>query len=126
MQKPTDKELEILQVLWREGASTVRQVNEQLNHEEDAEVGYTTTLKLMQIMHQKGMLSRSLSGKTHTYTALISENEARQALMDRLIDKAFEGSAMRLVMQALGSRKATEKDLQEIRAFLEAAAKETE
>jgi len=126
MQKPTDKELEILQVLWREGASTVRQINEQLNHEEDAEVGYTTTLKLMQIMHQKGMLSRSLSGKTHTYSALISEHEARQALMDKLIDKAFEGSAMRLVMQALGSRKATEKDLQEIRAFLEAAAKETE
>ena len=117
--RPTDKELEILQILWSKGPSTVREINEALNLSRNEKIGYTTSLKLMQIMHEKGILSRSKSGKTHTYSALVSEHDTQNQLVDKLIDKAFQGSAMKLVMQALGNRKSTMDDIKEIRAFLD-------
>ncbi len=120
--KPTDGELEILRILWTQGPATVRQINEALNalrSPQDKEVGYTTTLKLMQILFEKGHLSRTKSGKTHTYTAELSENEVQQNLVDKLLDTAFEGSAMKLVMQALGNHQSSPEELDEIRKFLD-------
>lgn len=98
---PTDSELEILQVLWANGPSTVRTVNETLNQHRD--VGYTTTLKMLQIMHEKGLVTRQEDGKTHIYTAALAETDAQSALLGNFIQTAFRGSAMRLVMQALGN-----------------------
>jgi BlaI family penicillinase repressor len=115
--KPTEKELEILQVLWKEGAATVRQINDELSRER--EVGYTTTLKFLQIMHEKGLVSRERSGKTHIYEAVISESKAQQHLVNDLLDNAFRGSAMKLVMGALGSRKSSKKELDELRRYLD-------
>ena len=115
--KPTESELEILQVLWERGPSTVRQVNEQLSQAK--EVGYTTTLKLMQIMHEKVLLSRTEEGRYHVYQALVSEEETQRHLLDRFVDTAFRGSAMKLVMQALGNQKATANELDELRRLLD-------
>lgn len=109
--------MEILKVLWQEGPSTVRFVHEQLARQR--EVGYTTTLKQMQILYDRGMLSREKQGKTHVYTALVSEKETRQQMLDKLVDTAFQGSAMKLVMQALGNGKTSMKELKEIRKFLD-------
>ncbi|MEO0470994.1 MAG: BlaI/MecI/CopY family transcriptional regulator [Bacteroidota bacterium] len=117
MSKPTNGELEILRVLWKDGPSSVRFVNEQLSA--DRTIGYTTTLKLMQIMHDKGFLSRTRSGKTHIYRADVTEEETQQQLVDRLLDTAFSGSAMKLVMQALGNRRSSPEELAEIRQFLD-------
>ena len=114
---PTNGELEILQILWKHGPSTVRFVNEQLSQEK--EVGYTTTLKLMQIMNEKGILSRTREGKTHIYQTELSEGETQKRLVDKLLDTAFQGSAMKLVMQALGNRASSNEELQEIRRFLD-------
>ena len=115
--KPTDGELEILRIVWRHGPSTVRFVNESLN--EVRPVGYTTSLKLMQIMHEKGVLSRHKEGKTHIYHALIEEKDTQQQLVDRLLDTAFQGSALKLVMQALGNRKSKPEELDAIRDYLD-------
>ena len=115
--KPTDKELEILQILWAKGPSTVRQVNDLLN--EHQPVGYTTSLKVMQIMHEKGLLSRSKSGKTHIYKAEVSQEAAQKDMLNKMIDRVFEGSAMKLVIQALGSKTPSEQDLKEIRDYLD-------
>ncbi|RMG67931.1 MAG: BlaI/MecI/CopY family transcriptional regulator [Bacteroidetes bacterium] len=122
LRKPTDGELIILRILWAQGPSTVRTVNEALNVEADRPVGYTTTLKLMQIMHEKGLLDRTKSGKTHIYHALVDEEETRQQLVDRLVDTAFGGSALQLVMQALGSQQASQDELDEIRQYLDSLA----
>ena len=122
MSKPTNSELEILRVLWNGGPQTVRSVNELLNQQRaasDKEIGYTTTLKLMQIMHNKGFLQRHREGKTHIYQAAITEKATQQQLIDRLLDTAFHGSAMKLVMQTLGSRKSSPEELDEIRRFLD-------
>jgi BlaI family penicillinase repressor len=115
--KPTESELEILQVLWAKGPSTVRQVNEHLSQMRD--IGYTTTLKLMQIMHEKGLLSRTEEGRYHIYQALIGEEETQQHLLDRFVDTAFRGSAMKLVMQALGNSKATPRELEELQKLID-------
>lgn len=115
--KPTEKELEILQVLWQNGSATVREVNEKLA--EKREVGYTTTLKFMQIMHEKGLVTRQKDGKTHIYEATVSEGEAQSSLVNELMDTAFRGSAMKLVMGALGSRKSTAQELDKIRKYLD-------
>jgi BlaI family penicillinase repressor len=115
--QPTEKELDILQVLWVNGPQTVREVNDQLQSEK--EIGYTTTLKLMQIMHEKGLVSRELQGKTHIYKAIISEVATQQKMLDKVVDKVFKGSAMNLVMQALGNSKSTDKELDEIRAYID-------
>lgn len=115
--KPTDSELEILQILWQEGPSTVRQVNERLA--ENKEVGYTTTLKLMQIMHEKGILTRLEESRSHVYAANIGEDETQATLLERFVDTAFRGSASKLVMQALGNHKSTPAELDEIRKLLD-------
>jgi BlaI family penicillinase repressor len=115
--KPTDSELEILQVLWQEGTCTVRQVNERLA--ENRDVGYTTTLKLMQIMHEKGLLTRMEEARSHVYEANVSEDETQATLLERFVDTAFRGSASKLVMQALGNHKSTAAEIDEIRKLLD-------
>ena len=114
--KPTDSELEILQVLWKNSPRTVREVNEILNKKK--ETGYTTTLKLMQIMLEKGLVSREREGKTHLYTAIAKENDTQKELLDKFIDKVFQGSASKLMMQALGRKKPTAAEIKEIQEIL--------
>lgn len=114
--KPTDAELEILHVLWANGPSTVRQVHEKLSQSRD--IGYTTALKLMQIMYEKGLLSREEDARSHTYTATVSEEDTQRNLVDRFVETAFRGSASKLVMQVLGQHKASRKELDEIKALL--------
>lgn len=115
--KPTDAELEILQVLWKEGPSSVRSVNEKLN--EKREVGYTTSLKMMQLMAEKGLLERNTASRSHIYAANISEEATQNTLVDKLVKQAFRGSPMRLVMQALGNHKASQEELSEIKALIQ-------
>lgn len=115
--KPTDSELEILNILWEKGPCTVRDVHEVL--EKNKEAGYTTTLKLMQIMHEKGLLKRDERAKSHVYTANVSQDKTQKQLVKRMIDNVFNGSATQLVMQALGNHKASSEELQEIRKYLE-------
>lgn len=117
--QPTNSELEILRILWKTKEATVREINESLNQESEKEIGYTTTLKIMQIMHEKGLLIRRKEGKTHIYTSNIDEKETQNGLLDRLIDSAFSGSAMKLVVQALGHRKTSSEELDVIREFLD-------
>ena len=116
MIKPTDSELEILTYLWQNGSSTVRQVHDYLAQTKDA--GYTTTLKLMQIMHEKGLVNRIEEGRSHLYTAQVSEEETQQSLLERFVDTTFRGSAARLVMQALGNHETSAEELDEIRQLL--------
>jgi BlaI family transcriptional regulator, penicillinase repressor len=118
--KPTDSELEILHVLWANGPATVRQVNENLS--QFREIGYTTTLKFMQLMHEKGLLTREETGKSHTYTAAVSQTDTQQTLLDRFVETTFKGSASTLVMQALGNHKTTPNELAEIRELLDRLA----
>jgi len=115
--RPTDGELAILRVLWQLGPATVRQVQEALNP--DRETGYTTVLKLMQIMHEKGLLTRDERERTHVYRATLSEEHTQQQLVDHLLERAFGGSARQLVMQVLSSRKASSKELAQIRGLLD-------
>ncbi|MEM9983055.1 MAG: BlaI/MecI/CopY family transcriptional regulator [Bacteroidota bacterium] len=117
--KPTDSELDILQVLWQHGASSVRFVNEQINEKLEKKVGYTTTLKLLQILHEKGIVKRDESAKSHLYEAAISEQATQQALLDKFLNVTFKGSARDLVMQALGNKKTSKEELEEIRQFLD-------
>jgi predicted transcriptional regulator len=119
--RPTDSELEILQILWAEGPSSVRTVNDLLN--QHREVGYTTTLKIMQIMADKGLVERNTESRTHIYKASISEEETQQKLLDRFVDATFRGSAMKLVIQALGNHKASPQELEDIKALIEAMEK---
>ena len=118
--KPTESELEILQILWQNGPSSVRQVNDQLNEKRSSkkQAGYTTTLKFMQIMLEKGFLSRDTSSRTHIYTADINETDTQQQLVNKFIDTTFRGSAMKLVMQALGNHKASQDELDEIKDLI--------
>ncbi len=115
--KPTEAELEILQVLWENGPSSVRFVNERLN--EEREVGYTTTLKLMQIMVEKGLASRNTERRTHVYKAEVAESDTQRRLLEKFLDTAFRGSATKLVMQALGQHEASREELEEIKALIE-------
>jgi predicted transcriptional regulator len=114
--KPTDSELEILNILWQEGASTVREVHEILAKNKDA--GYTTTLKLMQIMYDKKLLKRDAKNKSHVYEAAVSQEQTQGQLLKRMIDNVFNGSASQLVMQALGSHKTNKKELEQIMEYL--------
>lgn len=114
--KPTDSELEILNVIWNKGKATVREVHEVLEVQKQS--GYTTTLKLMQIMFEKGLLEREATGKSHVYKAMIKREDAQDQMLQRLIDNAFSGSASQLVMQALGHHKSTPEELEEIRNYL--------
>ena len=115
--KPTEAELGVLEVLWKHGPSTVRQVNDLIN--ERRETGYTTTLKIMQIMHAKGMLAREEEGRMHIYRPLASEKQTKQQLLDKFLQTAFRGSAASMVMQALGSAETTKDELKQIRNLLD-------
>jgi BlaI family transcriptional regulator, penicillinase repressor len=115
--KPTDAELEILQVLWQHGPCTVRFVNEQLS--QTKEVGYTTTLKIMQIMYEKGLVKRNDESRTHVYEASVSEETTQKHMLDKFLDMAFRGSASKLIMQALGNHKASKEELNQIRNLLD-------
>ncbi|WP_293785204.1 BlaI/MecI/CopY family transcriptional regulator [uncultured Pedobacter sp.] len=114
--KPTEGEMEILQVLWQKGHATVREVHEALNKKDS---GYTTTLKLMQILHEKGMVERDTTQKTHVYKALVSRDKTEKQLVNKLIDNVFNGSAARLVMQALGNHSASAAEIDEIKKYLD-------
>jgi BlaI family transcriptional regulator, penicillinase repressor len=117
--KPTTSELEILQVLWKKDECTVREVNEELSRDRNAEVGYTTTLKLMQIMHDKGLVERDTSRRTHKYKALISHEHTSQGILQTLIDTVFNGSAAQLVMQALSNKKSSKEEIKKIKEYLD-------
>ncbi len=121
--EPTKSELEILQVLWKHGPSTVRFVNDRLNEEKRA-VQYTSTLKLMQIMFEKEILKRDESNMKHVYSAAVEEQKYKSFLLDRFVDSLYEGSAASLMMQLLGNKKASKKELDEIRALLNKLDKE--
>lgn len=114
--KPTDAELEILQILWDSGPSSVRYVNENLNI--NKEVGYTTTLKIMQIMNEKGLTERDTTSRTHVYTAAIKEIAAKNNLLEKFIDSTFQGSAAKLVLQALGNNETTQEELAAIKVMI--------
>ena len=114
--KPTESELEILQVLWQLGPATVRLVNDELNRKRD--VGYTTTLKLLQLMLDKGLVLRDDESRTHVYRAAVREEETQGQLIDRLLDAAFGGSALKLVVQALGNKRTSQEELNQIRDLL--------
>ena len=115
--RPTQAETAILQVLWQRGPSTVRDVFEVLKAERST--GYTTVLKLLQIMHEKGLMRRDASRRSHCYEAVASQRHTQQQLVKDLLERAFGGSMQKLVMHALTARKASRKDLAEIRSLLD-------
>jgi len=115
--RPTAAELAILRVLWRRGPSTVREVQAELGR--DRPTGYTTVLKLLQIMFEKGLVNRDESGRAHIYHPRQSEEQAQRTLVTDLVDRVFGGSAQQLVMQALTARKASPHELAEIRKLLD-------
>jgi predicted transcriptional regulator len=112
--KPTDAELTILRVLWARGPSTVRQVTEQLGRA----TGYTTVLKLLQIMTEKRLVTRDESSRTHIYHAAYTQDQTERQLVTDLLDRVFDGSAAKLVLQALASNKASPEELDEIRKLI--------
>ena len=113
--KPTDAELGILNVLWSRGPSTVRQVAETLGRE----AGYTTVLKLLQIMTEKQLVVRDETARTHVYRAAFTEDQTQRQLVSDLLERAFGGSAAKLVLQALSTNKASPEELAEIRQLLD-------
>lgn len=115
--RPTDAELAILRILWQLGPTTVRHVHEALN--ETRETGYTTVLKLMQIMTEKGLVKRDERERTHVYRARLTQEQTQQQLIGDLLDRAFGGSASQLVMQALAAKKASPEEMTEIRQLLD-------
>lgn len=115
--KPTDSELEILQVLWQRENATVREVHEELTQVKDC--GYTTTLKLMQIMFEKGLVLRDDSSRTHIYTPNVSRDDTQKNMVDKMVDALFSGSRTQLVVQALGNHTPTKEELLEIELLLQ-------
>lgn len=122
-QKPTESELEILQLLWKLGPSSVREINDLLNKKR--EVGYTTSLKIMQIMNEKGLVTRDTNSRTHIYSPAIKEETTKQSLLKEFIASTFNGSAKNLVMQALGGAKTSKKELAEIKELIKKMEKES-
>lgn len=120
--KPTESELEILQVLWDKQSATVREVHEELAATKD--VGYTTTLKLMQIMFEKGLVTRDDSSKTHIYQPAVSKAKTQQHLVGKMVNNLFSGSPAQLVMQALGNHKTSSAELEEIQQLLNSLKKD--
>ncbi len=117
MSKPTESELEILSLLWELKEASVRQIHERLSESKDT--GYTTTLKIMQIMHAKGMVSRDEENRSHIYKPATNQKETQNSLLKNLVTTAFGGSAQKLVMQALGQENPSKVELDEIRAYLD-------
>ena len=114
---PTEAELEILNLLWDHHPATVREINDLLN--KHREVGYTTTLKIMQIMHKKGLVTRNSNQRTHLYSPAVKKNHTQSYLISAFLDKAFKGSAAKLVMQLLGQHEASREELDEIRQLID-------
>lgn len=114
--QPTESELEILQVLWDKGSATVREVHEVL--EKTRGIGYTTTLKTMQIMTEKALLGRDTSLRTHVYSPVISRETAEKQFLKKMINGLYNGSTSRMVIGALGQKKLSNKELQEIQEYL--------
>jgi BlaI family transcriptional regulator, penicillinase repressor len=119
--KPTDAELGILTVLWSLGPSTVRQIAEHM----DREAGYTTILKLLQIMTEKGLVVRDEAARTHVYAAAYTQDQTQRQLVTDLLERAFDGSAAKLVLQALAASKTSPEDLAEIKKLLRGAGAPT-
>src|SRR5258706_8563433 len=119
MIRPTNGELEILSVLWTRGPSTVREVHEALRDGRAEPVGYTTVLKLLQIMTEKKLVKRDTRARTHVYSAAASEATTRGHLLSDLVDRAFGGSSLALVLHALSSTRATPAELEQIRRLLD-------
>ena len=117
--RPTDVELSILRVLWRHGPGSVREVLGRYNEGRGSEAGYTTVLKMLQIMTEKGLVERDDSRRPQVYRARLSEQQTQRQLVSDLLDRAFGGSAKQLVLQALATREAPEKELAEIETLLE-------
>jgi BlaI family penicillinase repressor len=115
--KPTESELEILQILWERKSATVREVHEELSKNKTA--GYTTTLKLMQIMFEKGIVTRDDRAKTHIYQPAVSKKITQKQFLDKMINGLFAGSSTQLVLQALGNQKASKSELDEIQKYLD-------
>ena len=115
--KPTDAEMAVLRVLWSRGASTVRQVWEEINRRQST--GYTTVLKIMQIMAEKGLLKRDETERSHVYSAALSQEQTQRQVVGHVLDRVFAGSATNLVMQVLATKKATRTELAEIRKLLD-------
>ncbi len=113
--QPTPAELDLLRVLWQRGPSTVRDLHAAV----ERDVGYTTVLKLLQIMTEKGLVTRDASARSHVYTAAVSEDDTQRRLVADLLDRAFGGSRLDLVMQALSATPATREELRQIRALLD-------
>ena len=124
MIRPTESELEILQILWTKGVATVREVHEVLGQTKD--VGYTTTLKLMQIMHEKGIVKRDDSMRTHIYQAAVNKEKTQKHMLGKIIDSLFGGSPTQLVIQALGDdgHKASKEELDKIQLLLDSLKKQ--
>lgn len=114
--KPTESEMEILQILWQKGPCTVRFINDILNERRD--VGYTTTLKLLQIMNDKGIAVRDTDSKTHIYSAAIVESATKNHMITDFVNNIFHGSAMNLVVQTLGNSTATNAEIKELKAII--------
>lgn len=121
---PSNAELEILHILWKDGPKTVREVHDALKRDRD--VGYTTVLKTMQVMAEKKLVTRDESERSHVYTAAVEEKSVKRRLVSDLLDKAFGGSAAQLVMQALSDKRASPEDLRKIRKLLNESARKTE
>jgi len=115
-QRPSDGELRILNVLWKQGAATVREVFEQIG--EQSGVGYTTVLKVMQIMHEKGFVTRDETDRSHVYTASLSRDDVQEQVVDDLLGTVFDGSRQRLVMRILSQTKSSPDELAEIRRVI--------
>lgn len=116
MTRPSENELKILQILWDQGPSSVRDVHEKISENKDS--GYTTTLKLMQIMASKGIALRDTTSRTHIYSAALSEQKTKKDLLSRFISATFKGSSSSLVLQALGNGETTQAELDEIKALI--------
>jgi predicted transcriptional regulator len=119
LKRPTDRELEILQVLWRRGPATARDIVEELNKGRREKLAYNSVLTILNIMHHKGYALRDTSGRSHVYEAAYSQDEIERQLIERLIDDVFSGSAMRLVSRALSTRPASAEEIEEVRELLE-------
>ena len=120
---PSNSELEILRVLWKRGPSTVRDVHDELKRERD--VGYTTVLKIMQVMAEKKLVTRDESERSHVYKPAVEEKSVKRRLVSELLDKAFDGSAAQLVMQALSDKRASPEDLKKIRKLLDESSRKS-
>jgi len=117
LNKPTESEMEILQVLWEKGACTVREIHDIFS--KTKETGYTTTLKLMQIMTEKGLLNRNDDAKTHIYTSAVKKESIQKQAVNKMINGLFKGSPAKLVMHALGNYRASKEEILEIKKYLD-------